>query len=232
MSTMASEIFDPYLSQTPCLTWLPWIGEHSSGTSSLLLLGESFYEDGDGWLRRKEAIRNLVRNHGLQSDLLQFRKSKFFRNVEYTLLAKPQSSLEERKALWASVRYMNLVQRPMSSIKERPIPVDFDLGWQVVLDVAKIIRPAVCVRLGLAGIGRLGRLLATKKTGWKYDATDFSKRPIVINLQHEGYQLQIVCIKHPSGSFGYKPHEWAQVLYEAAPAVFAILRQSASAEDS
>ncbi|MBF9236618.1 hypothetical protein I2I05_04340 [Hymenobacter sp. BT683] len=211
--------FDDSLSTVSGLNWLPWIGEKFPQTG-VLLVGESFYEDGDGWLSQKDATRKLVENHGLNSFQAKFAKSRFFRNTESTLLAQPTSSFAERERVWTSVSYLNLVQQPMASRKIRPTVEDFDLGWQVLLDVAKIIQPQVCIRLGIAGIGRLGHLLATKTTGWQYDSGDFKKRPLVINLRHGDYRLKIVCVNHPSGSFGYKYQAWAKVIIEAIPLDF------------
>jgi hypothetical protein len=203
---------DDALTNVVGLNWLPWIGCRYPETDGMLLLGESFYEDGQGWLSKKDATRHLVHNQGLHSHQPQFSKSRFFRNVERTILNQPQTSFTDRELLWTSVAYFNLVQRPMSSIKERPTARDLDLGWHVFLEVAKIIKPQICVRLGITGIGRLGRLLATKTTGWQYESTEFSKRPLIIKLRHEDYSLQLVCINHPSGNRGYNYREWSKIV--------------------
>jgi hypothetical protein len=203
--------YDDQLTSLSGLTWLPWVGEEYPA-AAVLLLGESFYSDGTSWLAGREAVRHLVNNQGLRSALPQFSKSRLFRNVERTLLAKPTSSFAEREKLWTSVAYLNLVQRVMATIKERPTGQDFDAGWRVLLEVALILKPQVCIRLGIAGIGQLENLLATGTTGWQYTASEFRKRPLVIHLQHGAYQLKLVCINHPSGSFGYSYQKWSRVL--------------------
>ena len=192
--------FDDQLASLAELTWLPWVGEEYTSTA-VLLLGESFYSDGTSWLAGREAIRHLVNNQGLRSMLPQFAKSRLFRNVERTLLAKSTSSYMEREKLWTSVAYLNLVQRVMATIKERPTVQDFDTGWRVLLEVALILKPQICIRLGIAGIGQLEHILAMGKTGWQCTVSEFRKRPLVLHLQHDTYQLKLVCINHPSGSF-------------------------------
>ena len=206
--------FDDQLVLIPGLTWLPWVGEQYASTG-VLLIGESFYSDGTGWLTRNDAVRHLVNNQGLHSELLQFSKSRLFRNVERTLLAKSTSSFAEREKIWTSVGYLNLVQRVMASIKERPTAQDFDNGWRVLLEVASVLRPQVCIRLGIAGIGRLEHLLAAGKVDWQYTASEFRKRPLVLHLQRGGCQVKLICINHPSGSFGYQHKKWSQVLQQA-----------------
>lgn len=206
--------FDNQLVLIPGLTWLPWVGEQYASTA-ILLIGESFYSDGTGWLTRSDAVRQMVNNQGLHSERHKYSKSRLFRSIERTLLAKPTSSFAEREKVWTSVGYLNLVQRVMASIKERPTEQDFDNGWRVLLEVASVLRPQVCIRLGVAGIGRLERLLATGKLGWQYTASEFRKRPLVVHLEQGEYQLKLICVNHPSGSFGYQYKKWAAVIQQA-----------------
>jgi hypothetical protein len=208
--------FDDSFSTIDGLTWDPWIGEGYTDTG-LLLLGESFYSEGSGWLSRRDAARHMVNNQGRNSSKPAFSKSRLFRSVERTLLSKSHTTMAEREALWTSTAFFNLVQRPMASRKERPKDSDFDLGWRVMLETAKVIKPQVCIRLGIAGIGRLGHYLANNDTGWKYNPQDFKKRPLVIHLRHENVQFKLVAINHPSGSFGYQYRKWAAVISEAHP---------------
>jgi hypothetical protein len=206
--------FDDQLALIPGLAWLPWVGEQYASTA-VLLIGESFYSDGTSWLTRSDAVRQMVNNQGLHSEQRKFAKSKLFRSVECTLLAKSTSSFAEREKVWTSVGYLNLVQRVMASRKKRPTEQDFDNGWRILLQVASVLRPQVCIRLGIAGIGQLEHLLATGKLGWQYTVSEFRKRPLVVHLQQGEYQLKLICINHPSGSFGYQYKKWAQVLQQA-----------------
>ncbi len=212
--------FDEQLSDIPNLNWLPWVGQNFSKTG-LLLLGDSYYDDKDEseWLLDKLASRHLVNNQGLQSHLSQFSSAKFFRKIEQTVLSQDTTTYEERDTFWTSVSYFNLVQRLLSSRdnEHRPSDSDFDLGWHVALEVAKIIKPQVILKLGIAGIGRLGNYLNNNDTGWERNSKEFYKRPFIINLRRPEQELKIVVINHPTGSRGFDYVKWAKVLSESEP---------------
>ena len=53
--------FDFHFEKVPNLKWLPWVGITKKKTG-LLLIGESFYDDGDEWLDDKFAARHFVYN--------------------------------------------------------------------------------------------------------------------------------------------------------------------------
>lgn len=199
------------------LNWLPWIGD-SFQSKRVLLVGESHYDDKEGWLTDRAATRNTVNNQGLNSHIPDFKGRKIFSGIEKTLLNKNESSFEERNKIWRNVAFFNLVQRLLPSIKERPNDKDFDIGWQNFLEVVDIIRPDICVKYGYHGIGRLGYLLHNNQTGWiRDDIKEFDKRPYCLNLTKTNYKLRIIFTHHPSGSRGFNFAKWAEHIRENYP---------------
>lgn len=195
--------------------WLPWIGQDYSKTQ-ILLIGESFYEDGDGWLENPFAIRNFVTNQGLNSDKDGFKKRLFFHNIEKTLLNKAKTDYQERTDLWTSVAFVNLVQKILESRKIRPSHKDYDEGWNVILDMIEIIKPKLCIRLGIHGIGRLGCKLANEKK-WQYQENDFYKKPYIINLKKDNFDTKLIFTNHPSGSLAYNYSYWYGIISQNDP---------------
>jgi len=137
-------------------------------------------------------------------------KGRFLKKVANTILDLDQkSATTEIENFWTSVAYFNLVQRGLTSRKERPIDENFDLGWETVLRVAEIIQPKICIKLGIAGIGRLGYIIANGNSGWHGSHGDFQYEPYklyMINLYKSNYYSKILCIHHPTGSRSFKKY--------------------------
>lgn len=207
------------------LKWMPWIGCNYP-KSELLLLGESFYEDGEEWLDDKLATRDFVSNQGLCSFKPEFSKRPFFNVIEKTLLNQEKSNLIEREKFWTSTAFFNLVQRilPTRLDKDRPKTDDFDVGWKVALKVAEILRPKICIKLGIDGIGRLGHKMANDNQGWISDPKEFYKKPHIINICKNNYHLKIIFINHPTGSYGYNYRYWASIISQTVPELDTLLR--------
>jgi len=204
--------YDEQLSNITNLKWLPWIG-HQYEKTRLLIIGDSFYDDGKGWPENDlSAPRSLIENQGLNPDFPN--KGRFLKKVANTILDLDQKSTPtEIENFWTSVAYFNLIQRGLTSRKERPINEDFDLGWETVLRVAEILQPKICIKLGIAGIGRLGYIIANENSGWHAGHGDFQYKPYklyAINLYKSSYHSKILCIHHPTGS-RYFPKYWPAI---------------------
>lgn len=208
--------FDEQFENVPNLKWLPWVG-HNFSKTGMLLLGESFYEDGHGWLNDKLATRNFVCNQGLSSFNPEFSNRRFFHVIEKTVLKQKDTDFKERENLWTSSAFFNLVQRILPNRKIRPQDTDYDIGWKTALNVAEILRPKICIKLGIDGIGRLGYQMANENPGWTFDKDEFYKKPYVINLSKDNYQLKIIFINHPTGSRGFNYEHWADIINNEVP---------------
>lgn len=192
----------------PDLNWLPWIGENYQN-KKVILIGESHYDDLDGWLIYKDATRHFVQNQGLNSQNPDFRNRRLFQGIEKVLLNKDKSSFEERNKLWKNVGFYNLVQRLLPSRKDRPTDDDYDPAWSNFLNLLDIIKPKICIKFGYEGIGRLGYLLNNSDTEWARDnIKEFYDKPFCINLTKNDYKVRIIYTHHPlSRGFDYK--KWA-----------------------
>jgi hypothetical protein len=218
--------FDDNLKKVENIKWLPWIGADYQKTN-LLIVGESFYDDGEGWPESDlEAPRSLVKNQGLNSKNPEFSNRKLFDAVEKIILNQDKSSFEERDKIWTSVAYMNQVQKALENSKSRPNDDDFDLGWKVVLDVAEITQPKVIVKLGVEGIGRLGHLMANGYNGWETTIDGYRTSPErIIGLRKDGFKMKIVAIHHPTGSrsnYGYE--FWSNIVQMHYPELDQLLK--------
>jgi hypothetical protein len=211
--------FDESLNKIPNLKWIPWIGRNYTKTR-FLILGESYYDNKDesDWIHEQDAPRIYINNQGLRSS--EFPRSNFLRNTENTVLFQDQTTEDEQDNFWTSVAYFNLVQRLLPSNDDRPTDSDYDLGWQTVLEVAKLINPEIILRLGQGDKGgRLANYLNHNDTGWERNVDDFYTEPRIINLKRPELHLKIIFINHPSGSRGFDYVKWAEIIKDAAPAL-------------
>lgn len=211
--------YDNQLATLTELNWLPWIGKNYRD-KKILLVGESHYDDHDGWLIHKDATRNFVNNQGLNSHNPDFKNRRFFQQIEKTLLNREISTLNERDKLWNNVAFYNLVQRLLPSSSDRPNDDDYDKGWRNFLDITNIIKPDICIKYGYEGNGRLGYLLNNFDTSWtRNDVQEFYTKPFCINLTKENHEMRIIFTHHPTGSYGFDYEEWANHILNKFPKV-------------
>lgn len=216
------KVYDKEFSSLAHLNWLPWVGTNYH-ENKVLLIGESHYDDHDDWLIFKDATRNFVNNQGLNSQNPDFKNRKFFQQIEKTLLNESSSTFEQRERLWNNVAFYNLVQRLLPSIKDRPTDDDYDKGWLNFLDILTILKPSICIKYGYEGIGRLGYLLNNFEIDWKRDnIQEFFTKPYCINLTKDDYQVKIIFIHHPTGSFGFDFEKWFRHIKSNYPNVDAL----------
>jgi hypothetical protein len=212
-----NEKFDQQLFKIKGLKWSPWIGKRYDETN-VLVLGESQYEDGDDWQEDNiESTRILIGKRFSGS------RGKLFTNTEKVLLALDNPTIEQGNYLWKSVVYYNLVQRLLSSIKERPSETDFDNGWAIFFDIVEVIRPSTCIVLGKSSCGRLGYYLNNNETGWERNIPEFYASEKIINLSKNGHKLKLIFINHPSGSRGFDYEYWAELVSENDPSLKQVL---------
>jgi hypothetical protein len=202
--------FDDKFAVLSNLLWKPWVGENYQ-KNKVLLIAESHYDDDENWLDKPDATRKMVNNQGLNSQNPKYSSRKIFQGIEQTLLAKKTSTLDERDKLWKNVAFYNLIQKLLPSSTARPTDNDFDIGWSVFIEIANILKPAICIKYGYTGIGRLGLLLNSNDTGWKKDSDlEFKERPYCINLtSKEGHKMKIIFTHHPTGARGFNFAVWA-----------------------
>lgn len=208
--------FDEEILKISNLKWLPWIGPNYEN-KRIVLMGESHYDDGDDWLDEMDATRWFVQNQ--HPSIANVSVSRIFKTIEKTLLNQNESTLKERETIWNGVIYMNLVQRLLSSIEERPNDEDYENGWKVFLRLVEIVQPEIVIKFGYEGIGRLGYLMAHDNMGWSSNVDEFYEKPYMINLSKGETKVRIIFTHHPTGSRGFKYEVWNEHIKNYFPKI-------------
>src|SRR5690606_37188786 len=123
--------------------------------------------------------------------------------------------VDERKNLWNSVSYWNLVQRLLDSRNktDRPKDVDFDLGWNLFFEIYEILEPKYCLVLGKAPYGRLGNYLNNCQNEWQALSSELYPNEKIFKLKNKDKSLTLIFINHPSGSPGFDFQKWANIFH-------------------
>jgi len=208
--------YDHLFKTRASLPWWPWVGSrYASSPTKTMVLGESIYKWKDAAEKIFEAryarttgLRETHHNHALS-----FRRdSPYVRNVERAIFAAATPTDEQKRALWTSVVYHNLVLSSLCSIQERPSHPQFVAGWSEVLDLCDLLRVE---QLLIYGVGSRGALRdAARSKGF---VCHIKKGPRVgrcdarLGLIDTGSaQIKLLFIRHPSEYFSWK--RWGQVI--------------------
>ena len=207
--------YDEAFSDVHSLKWMPWVGKDYN-QHRVLILGESCYDDGDDWMENNPNVpRDIVSKVGYS--IVDDRR--FFREVENSIMCRTGCRPKKRATLWDSVAFMNLVQRLLPSSSHRPTDKDFETGWVNFLEVAKILKPIVCIQYGYLSKSRLSYVLSHYDTGWKRESTkDFSAVPPVINLVSATHQMRIIT-NYPASAHSFAFAKWAKHIRRHFPEV-------------
>ena len=200
------------------MMWLPWVGsKYREAECRTIVLGESVYDYGDG--------DELVRNRIIKTDSLRRRqmahgilakfKSRYLRNFERAVFLKKHPTKEERTLLWSQVIYHNLVSRLLPSVKHRPSFEDYTAGWQVFLDLIKIVEAKRCIVYGLEPL-KIEALLAVLSRDSLVERKQHPaigrNKPLALSLKLDGHQVELLFIRHPSAYFSWD--KWGVFLRE------------------
>ena len=180
-----------------------------------MVLGESIYKWKDTDEKIFEAryahatgLRETHNNHALNFK----RDSPYVRNVERAIFGAATPTDQQKRALWTSVVYHNLVLSPLCSIEERPSHPQFVTGWSEVLDLCGLLRVE---QLLIYGVGSRGALREAARN--KGLICHITKGPRVglcaarLGLIDTGSaQIKLLFIRHPSEYFSWK--RWGQVI--------------------
>ena len=206
------------------LPWTPWVGSgFQASKPRTIVLGESVYawkpdgkrfktaEEVTQWVLKRDSLRKLHLGHGLVKDSPS---ADFVRNFERAVFLKSHTTKAERERLWTEVVYFNLVPRLLPSRKwvDRPTVDDYADGWRQFFRVAAAVGAERCVVYGLewpkikALLERSPCEILSRK---KLEPISRSA-PRVMSVAHEGRQMQLVFIRHPSAHF--KWDQWGAVM--------------------
>lgn len=214
------------LTQLCNLTWLPWVGkEYFECKTRFLIIGDRHYLDPykpeDNPARLKDDYTQRV----IGEDVMY---GEYYGNTTFPnlLRAIKGDGKFDQEQFWNRVAYHNIIQRPMSSIFERPRPVDYIKGWEVLFELLDILKPDVCLFNGITAANYIANnYLAVpfyEYTIFKGDAIDKSY-PRIMNIYNEdGSTIKCVFIQN---SARYFPAEkWYEFLNRELGAEFALLK--------
>ena len=152
--------YDPSFSSIPNLTWRPWVGVDFPScppTHRLLIVGESHY----AWVASPEQLEEHRKRHFANPDYTREVIAESAINEEWTnntLRTIPKllfrTGAIDRKRFWSATAYYNFIQTQLpyynrGGSPERPSSSDFELGWQIFIQVVRAIRPSHCLFIGV-----------------------------------------------------------------------------------
>lgn len=200
------------------MTWLPWVGsKYREAECRTIILGESVYDYGNGdksvrdRIIKKDSLRRRQMTHGILATV----KSRYLRNFERAVFLKKYPTQEERALLWSQVIYHNLVLRLLPSVNYRPKLEDYTAGWQVFLDLVKMVEAKRCIVYGLEPL-KIEALLAVLPHDMVLERKRFSvigrNKPLALSLQLDGHKVNLLFMRHPSAFFQWE--KWGAFLRE------------------
>lgn len=210
--------YDPHFATRESLPWWPWVGSHyAMSPTKTMVLGESIYEwkDVDREIfqeryARTTGLRVTHNNHALDFG----RNSPYVRNLERAIFAARTPTDEQKRALWTSVVYHNLVLSSLDSIKHRPTQAQFVEGWSEVIDLCGLLRIEQILIYGVGSRHALREVARTKgltchiKKGAQVGPCAARVGRIEMGSAH----IKLLFIRHPSEYFSWK--HWGQVIRE------------------
>lgn len=221
---LVSSIYDNELSQVKGMTWLPWIGDkYSKSEYKVLIIAESHYTNGDKPNEVEKSKEDMLRDVLCTRTVVKecpynkLWQNNMFDNLHRTLVGTTDF---DTTLLWDHVAFFNHIQRPMDyngAVKERPDFADFIKGWEVFVEVVKILKPDFCLYVGVEASNHFNNAMSYigvdhKKVEWLPDAQRAYPRRMSISLGE--YNLPILAIKHTSQYFSWE--FWRTFLFKEA----------------
>lgn len=136
---------------------------------------------------------------------------KILRNIERCLYSERYPTESKKLTLWAHTAFMNFIQKPMLSAKERPTGEDFRRAWQTFFDVIDVLKPNYCLFGGVSASNYEQTYLAlaessgfiASKIKWSetIGSSAFGRTATI----HKGNSsTRLIFIKHPSSFFSWQ----------------------------
>ena len=220
--------FDSQFDKVANLVQYPWIGSgYASAPKRVLFMGDSHYtidgntkefcqEEYDRCISDKEYTRGII-----GCEIGSPGSWPFHKYLEKTFLDEANMNVE---AFWNKVASYNFIQEPMKSIHEKPSHADYETAWKCFADVVQIIKPNICIFVGLRNKEGINVL---DEKNVKYSINYFDTKvnnswPMVGDLKFEdGYKLPFYMIHHTSRF--YSPQLWHDFLNKEIPEVVSFL---------
>lgn len=191
----SSTIYDADFESINELTWFPWVGSNYENKPKLLLIGEShYYRDNQKILY--EIDKNSTRNAIEESAIEEYWKVNTYMNLNRLLSG---NNTGNSKQVWLKVSYHNICQRILAK-DERPSYLDYIEGWKTLFKVMNILKPDVCISIGVEAFNQLEYSINTSSVKLGYLRKDekisgtyarealitLDKEVIMIGIKHTG----------------------------------------------
>jgi len=207
------------------LRYYPWIGNNYFNQKNMRIafVAESHYYGGTDmktlqhnkvlWENDKNTTIEVVEEESIKRE---YYGTKMFPNLHRTIIGNDEFDTIK---LWSNLVFFNVVQRPMNyEIKERPQWKDFCDGWEVFIELNKILKPDICVIVGLESSNSFEYIMQENKLQFqpiekqeKINQCYPRKTAVVIN----NHLTKLIFIKHSSTYFSWE--QWNKYLYNEIP---------------
>ncbi|MBR5678377.1 MAG: hypothetical protein IKX20_09630 [Paludibacteraceae bacterium] len=224
-------IFDDQFSKVKDLLHFPWVGcDYPANKIKVLVLGDSHYtvnpdssfceEEYQRCLVDKDFTREILDDAVNRDDIWSMFKGL------YSLFGVTPYSAE--RLFWSKIAFGNFVQRPMKRSDAKPTSDDFKQAWFCLLDIIDIIKPNICLFIGIRGWVSNGYINIENRgycsilddtvrisrcTPWR--ATIMTKN---------GVNTRAIAIHHTSQ--GFSPQIWRDYLTLREPVIFSSIKES------
>ncbi len=195
------------------LAWYPWVGKnYLSAPVKVWIIAESHYINHSG--DNQQAAQNPLYTRRIAAERIipqYFWTNPTLDRINQTMAGRHIPPAETH-LLWQNAAFSNLIQRPMSSPKERPSPKDIAAGWNIFPALLNILKPDYCLFMGLAAINRLDTRpngLNAESPKWTQDkiGNAYAREPFTVST--DKHQAQAAAIRHPGRYFNaQKWHIW------------------------
>ena len=211
--------FEKELTKIENLKWLPWIGsQYQNERNRVMVYGESFYvwegeDEAEEILNNPVFPTNLIHNNVMRNNKEINNNIRPHRNLERALFDKSRPSDEEIKRLWDHLSYNVIVQRSLPNLSSRPSFSDYVNGWKVFVDVIKVLKPNLCIFMGVEAFNAL----QTSSDTHGFEVTDRFQHekvgntyPRTAKIIQDDHETKLIFIKHPSKYFSWA--KWSKFI--------------------
>ena len=225
--TKSDKQFDLLFDKVSDLIHYPWIGcNFASAQKRVIIMGDSHYTVDDKGEFCKEEYEHCVSDkdytRGIINCAIENGGWKCHTNLQNTFLNDCDD--KNVKDFWNKIASYNFIQEPMKGIHEKPSQTDYETAWKCFADVVHIIKPDVCIFIGLRNDNGMNAL---DDKGVKYyiqtlDTKINNSYPKKGELQFaDGYKLPLYMIHHTAQY--YSPQLWHDFLNKEIPNVVSFL---------
>lgn len=197
------------------LSWYPWIGKDYAKTKILIIPESHYQNDIQNTNSEKKEYTRMVVNECLAK---QEWHNKTLEAFPKAIAGKKEFN---HKVLWDNLAYYNFVQRTMNYIgnnREKPNEKDFAKGWETFKYVADILKPSVCIFIGVRACQYIKNAFGDKQISFYYPEkgklNNVWLRPVFTVTMPYG-ALKIMFTKH-AGHY-YKWEVWHKYLKKSVP---------------